>query len=205
MGNISETQKKILEVGKAEFLKHGFKDASLTKICTQAGFTKGAFYGYYKDKASLFYELCDPVAGGFFENFKNAQSSFYLLIDKGETKESNAVSKDFLLSFLDYVYLNLDVFLLILCKSQGTKYETFVNDLVTLQVDTTLLYHEELKKIGKIQGDIDKNLFHIIISAYYESLFEIVRHDIKKEDAIIYIEKISTFFTAGYETMIKYT
>ena len=40
---ISETQQKILEVGKREFLEKGFKDASLRKIVAEAGFTKGAF------------------------------------------------------------------------------------------------------------------------------------------------------------------
>ena len=40
---ISETQRKILEVGKKEFLDKGFKDASLRKIVAEAGFTKGAF------------------------------------------------------------------------------------------------------------------------------------------------------------------
>ena len=46
----TETQMKILEVGKKEFLEKGFKDASLNKIVAEAGFTKGAFYGYYPDK-----------------------------------------------------------------------------------------------------------------------------------------------------------
>ena len=41
----TETQMKILEVGKKEFLEKGFKDASLNKIVAEAGFTKGAFYG----------------------------------------------------------------------------------------------------------------------------------------------------------------
>ena len=43
----TETQIKILEIGKKEFLEKGFKDASLNKIVAEAGFTKGAFYGYY--------------------------------------------------------------------------------------------------------------------------------------------------------------
>lgn len=47
---ISATQQKILEVGKREFLAKGFKDASLRKIVAEAGFTKGAFYGYYPIK-----------------------------------------------------------------------------------------------------------------------------------------------------------
>ena len=50
----AETQKKILEIGKKEFLEKGFKDASLNQIVAEAGFTKGAFYGYYPDKTALF-------------------------------------------------------------------------------------------------------------------------------------------------------
>ena len=53
----AETQKKILEIGKKEFLEKGFKDASLNQIVAEAGFTKGAFYGYYPDKTALF-ERC---------------------------------------------------------------------------------------------------------------------------------------------------
>ncbi len=200
----SETRNKILEVGKEEFLLHGYKDASLRKIVEKAGFTKGAFYGYYKDKVSLFYDLTDPYANVFLESFKNAQQTFFDLIPGGNTKESNALSLQYLYSFVDYIYEHHDAFKLILCKSAGTKYENFTHDLVNLQVDKTLLYHNELKKAGKLSAEMDRNLFHILTSAYYESLFEIVRHDIKKEDALGYIEKIAVFFTAGFDTLIKY-
>ena len=65
----AETQKKILEIGKKEFLEKGFKDASLNQIVAEAGFTKGAFYGYYPDKTALFEDLVgetakDPLQGG---------------------------------------------------------------------------------------------------------------------------------------------
>ena len=70
---ISQTQRKILEVGKKEFLDKGFKDASLRKIVAEAGFTKGAFYGYYPDKAALFEALVSEAADGLVSMFKNAQ------------------------------------------------------------------------------------------------------------------------------------
>ena len=35
----AETQRKILVIGKKEFLEKGFKDASLNKIVAEAGFT----------------------------------------------------------------------------------------------------------------------------------------------------------------------
>ena len=44
---LTDTQRRILEVGKREFLEKGFKDASLRSIVKEAGFTQGAFYGYY--------------------------------------------------------------------------------------------------------------------------------------------------------------
>ena len=51
---LTDTQRRILEVGKREFLEKGFKDASLRSIVKEAGFTQGAFYGYYGSKEALF-------------------------------------------------------------------------------------------------------------------------------------------------------
>ncbi len=204
MSEYSKTQLEILKVGKIEFLAHGFKDASLRKIVAKAGFTKGAFYGYYNDKASLFYDLTDECVNNFLDNFKNAQSTFFDLIDTSDNANPNTRSKEYLFNFVKYVYDNIDIFKLVLCKSAGTKYENFAHDLVNLQVDTMILYHAELKKVGKLSGDIDRGLLHILMSAYYESLFEIIRHDVKKEDAFLYVDKISVFFTAGFETIVKY-
>lgn len=42
---LTDTQKRILEVGKREFLEKGFKDASLRAVVKEAGFTQGAFMG----------------------------------------------------------------------------------------------------------------------------------------------------------------
>ena len=78
----TETQMKILEVGKKEFLEKGFKDASLNKIVAEAGFTKGAFYGYYPDKAALFEDLVGEAANGLLEQFKAAQAAHFDLVSE---------------------------------------------------------------------------------------------------------------------------
>jgi AcrR family transcriptional regulator len=38
----------------------------------EAGFTQGAFYGYYPDKAALFDALVVPAADGLMNQFKAA-------------------------------------------------------------------------------------------------------------------------------------
>ena len=79
---ISETQQNILKVGKREFLEKGFKDASLRKIVAEAGFTKGAFYGYYPDKTTLFKALVSDAADGLIEQFKAAQDAHFDAVDR---------------------------------------------------------------------------------------------------------------------------
>ena len=102
--NISETQRKILEIGKREFLKKGFKGASLRNIVAEAGFTKGAFYGYYPDKAALFEALVSEAADGLVGQFKVAQDAHFELIPAGKTSESRELSTEYLRHFVNYIY-----------------------------------------------------------------------------------------------------
>ena len=67
---LSETQQKIVEAGKREFLAKGFKSASLRAIVREAGFTQGAFYGYYQSKADLFDAIVSPAADGLLDQFR---------------------------------------------------------------------------------------------------------------------------------------
>ena len=83
MEEYTETQRKILEIGKREFLAKGFKDASLRGIVKEAGFTQGAFYGYYPDKAALFDALVSEAADGLVEQFKAAQDCLLYTSETG--------------------------------------------------------------------------------------------------------------------------
>ena len=57
IGNNIPTLERIHQVAKEEFLKKGFRSASLRNIVKLAGLTTGAFYGYYKSKAEVFEAL----------------------------------------------------------------------------------------------------------------------------------------------------
>ena len=54
MADTTATQQAILASARRHFMEHGFKSASLNRIVADAGFTKGAFYGYYASKEELF-------------------------------------------------------------------------------------------------------------------------------------------------------
>lgn len=114
---------------KKEFLEKGFKDASLNKIVAEAGFTKGAFYGYYPDKAALFEDLVGEAAKGLLEQFKAAQAAHFDLVSEEKTKDSLKLSTEYLRVFVEYMYAHFDAFKLILCRAEGTRYANFWRSL----------------------------------------------------------------------------
>ena len=135
--NISKTQEKILEIGKKEFLDKGFKEASLNEIVEKAGFTKGAFYGYYQTKESLFDSLVFEVINEFNEKFKKAKDDHFNLILQNKASRTINLSTDYLKYFVNYVYDHFDVFKLILCCSNGTKYNNYIHDLFVQDIICT--------------------------------------------------------------------
>ncbi|ERL21391.1 transcriptional regulator, TetR family [Oribacterium sp. oral taxon 078 str. F0263] len=199
----SETKKKIREVGKREFLKKGFKEASLNHIVAEAGFTKGAFYGYYADKAALFEDLVSSAAEGLVNQFKAAQEAHFDLIPENQAAQSRELSTQYLRHFLDYIYEHFDAFKLILCCADGTKYENYIHDLVELDVARTEQYFTALRNRGRLKGDASPELHHMITSAYFTAVFETVVHDMPREKAVGYIEELAVFFNSGWDGLLR--
>lgn len=56
-----ETLSRLLEVGHEQIYLHGFKGASVDKILSRAGLTKGAFFHYFSSKAEFGYAVVDEI------------------------------------------------------------------------------------------------------------------------------------------------
>lgn len=205
MNELSETQKKILEIGKREFLEKGFKSASLRGIVKEAGFTQGAFYGYYPDKEALFTALVSEAADGLIERFKSAQRAHFDLIKKGKTELSRKLSTEYLQLFIGYIYDHFDAFKLVICRSAGTRYEHYIDDLVELEVSITEKYYRLLRTKGKLEGMVSRELHRMITSAYFTAVFETVAHDMPQKKAFDYTKELAVFFNCGWDGILKLT
>ena len=203
MTECSATQNKILEIGKKEFLAKGFRGASLRGVVKEAGFTQGAFYGYYPDKASLFNALVSEAADSLMEQFKAAQQAHFELIQEDKAAKSRELSTDYLNNFINFIYDNFDAFKLVVCCSEGTKYATYIHDLVEIEVAQTEIYYEQLRQLGKLEGTISRELHHMITSAYFTAVFETVAHDMTREHAIQYVNELATFFNCGWDGLLR--
>ena len=204
MAEYTETQKKMLEVGKKEFLAKGFKDASLRGIVKEAGFTQGAFYGYYPDKAALFEALVSDAADGLVEQFKTAQKAHFDLIPEDRTAQSRDLSTEYLNHFINYIYDNFDAFKLVVCCSEGTRYDNYIHELVEIEVMQTEHYYQHLRKLGKLEGTVSYDLHHMITSAYFTAVFETVAHDMTRGCAIEYVNELAVFFNSGWSGLLRF-
>lgn len=202
MNEEQSTLEKILTAGKAEFLDKGFKSASLRNIVKIAGVTTGAFYGYFSGKEALFAALVEEHAKAIMNIFMSAQEDFVKLPKEVQAQHMGVESRSSLNEIVDYIYKHFDEFKLLVCKSEGTSYENFVHNMVEIEVEQTLEFIEVLKSQGKNVPDMEKPVCHMIVSGMFTGIFELIKHDMKKENAVKYVSQLQDFYIEGWSKIL---
>ncbi|MFV0362436.1 MAG: TetR/AcrR family transcriptional regulator [Suipraeoptans sp.] len=195
---------KLIKYATAEFLKKGFQGASLREIAKHAGISTGAIYIRFPDKAALFGALVEPAADDLKTQFQSAQDSHFDLIDLEKSDKSWDLTEEYVFSFIDCIYENYDAFKLIVCRSEGSRYQSFFDELVELEVDRTIQYHNQLRSLGKLQGSVSPEVHHMLTSALFTAVLEVVQHDMSKEEALKYIGEVMRFFTCGWNGLLTF-
>ena len=186
------TLKKIHEAAMAEFLDKGFQGASLRQIVKNAGVTTGAFYGYFSSKEALFASIVEPHAAALMGRFMEAQTSFSELPEQEQPEHMGLESSQCVNWMVDYICDHREPVKLLLCKAEGTSY------MVEVEVEYTLRYMDVLRRLGREVPELSQSLCHIIASGMFNGLFEIVVHDMPKEQALRDVEQFRTFYTGGW-------
>ena len=184
------TQTRILAAAKTEFLEKGFRNASLRTIVKLAGVTTGAFYGYYSNKEALFSALVEPHAAAIMGKFMQAQDHFAQLPDEDQIQQMGMESG----ACFDWM---------IICCADGTPYQDFIHQMVEVEVDATFQFLKTLHRLGKTVPQIDRQLCHIVSSGMFSGVFEIVVHDMTKENAKNYISALRRFYQAGWAELMQ--
>ena len=192
------TMERIQKAALEEFSEKGFLGASLRQIVKNAGVTTGAFYGYFSSKEALFASLVEPHAAALMGRFMEAQTSFADLAEEEQPKHMGEASGDYVDWMVDYICQHRGPVKLLLCRAEGTSYEHFAHNMVEIEVEYTLKYMEVLRRLGKDIPDLSRSLCHIIASGMFNGLFEIVVHDMPREQARLYVAQFRAFYTAGW-------
>ncbi len=193
---------KIIAAAKKEFLTYGFTDASMRHIAEEAGMSASGLYKHFAGKEEMFSALVEPAYQGLLALFRQEESEQEQCIGSGDLSiwETGRDAK----RAITYVYDHLDAFRLIICKAQGTKYESFLHDLAVLEEELTLSFMETLKKQGVKINDFNKRELHLLTTANVNAVFQTVEHDFTRDEAMHYADTLDRFFSKGWKEFFGY-
>lgn len=96
------------------------------------------------------------------------------------------------------MYEHLDKFRLLLDAFYGTRFHNFVDALVRIEVEYTYKYMETVGYPARMGDALTEKLLHIVTTSRFESIFEVVRHGMSREEAAEYIDLLSRYHRTGF-------
>ena len=192
---------RIIAAAKQEFLDKGYVDASLRTIAAAADTSTNSIYVRFGDKEGLFSAIVEPALSEMLEQFIRIQERFHQMTPSEQAAQMPKYSDGGTSELVDYMYEHLDEFRLLLDASYGTRFHNFVDELVRIEVEYTYKYMEAVGYPEKFGDALTEKLLHIVTTSRFESLFEIIRHGMSREEATKYIELLSRYHRTGFFTI----
>ena len=193
---------QIMVAAWQEFLTYGFADASMRRIASSAGMSASGLYKHFAGKEEMFVALVEPACQGLLNMFHLEADGQGQFVEAGDlsTLETGQDAK----LAMAYIYDHLDAFRLIICKSQGTKYESFLHDLAVMEEKVTLSFMDMLKKQGVKLNEFNESELHLLTSANVNAVFQAVEHGFTREEAMHYADTLDRFFSRGWREFFGY-
>ena len=190
---------RLLECAMAEFMEMGYQEASLRVIAAKADTTTGSIYTRFHDKEGLFHALVDATIDELIL-WMQAGNDAFAGQSAGEQRDTVFTYRPELWTQLvDFMYAHWDVFRLLTRCADISCYEDMLNRMVDIEGAYTRRFLEVTGNDALASGRLTPMLLHMLSSAYYSGLFEIVRHDMAKDEAMTYVNRLRRFFTQAFK------
>ena len=150
----------------------------------------------------MFSALVEPTIESLMSKYKEFCEQGYEVMKVGDVNRLWNESESETKWLMSFIYDNFDAFRLIVCCSQGTRYESFVHDMALLEERTTLDYFKRMKKYGMSVKVPSKQEFHMLVTANVSALFEAVIHGFSRKQAMHYAKTLDEFFSAGWKKIL---
>lgn len=199
MAEDKATREKLLDSAKREFMEKGYMKASLRTICKNAGVTTGALYFFFQGKEDLLRELVEEPLKGltaliqhhFAEEAETVTGPVSLGVDTADVRAAKEIVR--------FMYQYYDVFLILLTKSQGSRYEDIVSHFADWGEEH---YRTLMGQVGESGvPNLDEYIIHWMIYTQINAFTHLLMHEPDVEKALAHIEKIVVFLVSGWNGM----
>lgn len=185
---------RIMESAKEEFLSKSYERVSLRDVCSKAGVTTGALYNRFSKKEELFEALVAPTLALIERFSEQTESNSYSFLDTNELLTIWELTPDTQAGIINMLYDNYDGFRLLLCHADGSRHANFLHDFVDDVTDRSYRFAEEAYSRGVCKFLIDKEELHMLLTAYWSTMFEPLIHGLSREMALKHSEIVAKLF-----------
>ncbi len=190
---------KLMNAARQEFLECGFEKASMRSIGDHCGLTAAGIYRHCRDKADLFDQLVMPFVQRIDEWLTAHAARYVDAVNSGQKMAWRDSEVDMM---REIIYPNMEDYHLLLSRSQGTKYESFLHDLTEQHQQELINFFPMLRAEGYAVRDIDQKALYLLLTAYTTALFEPVIHNYSQEEAFSCLETVEAFFLPGWKNLM---
>lgn len=171
----------------------------MRRIADAAQVTTGALYNHFANKAVLFDALvqapAEEMLGRFAEIHEDIRHHLPAMT-WAQLRQSAHAGTDWM---LDYVYEHFDVFRLIFCRSEGTRWAAYPEELIAIEERAYRAYCDSLGKDGRRIEDV---FLHINADSGFRYLIEVVAHDLPYEQAAAVMDSAKRFGMGGWQALL---
>ncbi|NLQ54826.1 TetR/AcrR family transcriptional regulator [Streptococcus mutans] len=185
---------EILNSAKKEFLTYGYQEASLRRICKNAGVTTGALYKRYSGKEDLFGTLLEPSLQVMKKIEQQHLQDDYQLLREDKLSQMWDKSLEELTEIMQFIYEHEDNMRLLLFKSHGSKFESFQQEMIEGLTDSTYHYLEQAYQEEKISHILDKSQLRLAMTAYYKAIIQPLEQGWSYQEALLACQTIIKLF-----------
>lgn len=193
----SLSHEKVNKAIKEEFLEKGYEEASVRSIGARAGMTSAGLYRHYADKEAMFAAMVEPLVRDVTAWTKRHTDRKYDIVN-GKNAREELFGESFFDMIREVILPRRDEFVLLMTRSNGTKYENFVHDFVLSNQKEFMKAIGYLKEKGYPVVDINEEELHILLSAYLTACFEPIIHEYDEIKIEKYLTTIQEFFMPGW-------
>ena len=175
-------RRRIIEVGKEEYLENGFRGGNIKAIAQKAGVPVGNLYRYFDGKSGLLDAIVSPV---YNEIPSIIDKLAHLFISQNLTfSEFVPVLTESTLQMLDIYKSEL---LILVYRCEKTKYEGFIDKIVAI-ISSLITSHMH----GEPTDD-QKEFVAIISRSFITTMFDLIRDGYERERLKELITKLIEF------------
>lgn len=164
----------LLETARKEFLKCGFRGASLRKISADSGVSTNSIYTRFGDKAGLFAAIVKPAADGLMDIYLES-------IRTAEGKESISLAVEE--------------------GNEGTEYENYFDRLTEIEES---YYKKFAGQFTGNPNQPDDFFIHVYCRMGWQYIYELVTHEKTYEEAKHFMQNVRVFHNAGWNAMAEF-